>query len=205
MSIKGIVYLVANTVDNKQYVGSTIERKEKRFRKHRLLARHGATTDLHVHMREVGIEYFGIMALEIYECETTSQLRQKEEFWRQKLKPELNCQVCYATDEHKKLRQRKYQATHEYKTKQKEYKRRWLEKRPDFYKKQYQTKKAKPGYKAMRADAGRKYRASKKNVKCTCGTISAFHNRLRHLKSKQHQSWAAQNPEVTAVFTEIEE
>ena len=107
-TIKGIIYKVANSIDDKIYVGSTKESKEKRFRKHRLLAKHGAMTDLHVHMRELGIDYFGIMALEVYECGSLQQLRQREEFWRQKLEPELNCQVCYATDEHKRLRQNEY-------------------------------------------------------------------------------------------------
>ena len=74
-----------------------------------------------------------------------------------------------------------------------------LEKHPEFYKKQYQTRKVKAGYKAMRRLACKKYRAGKGKVKCTCGTITAFDNRLRHLKSKQHQSWAAQNPDVTAL------
>ena len=131
--IIGIIYIIVNSVDGKRYVGSTIQSKEQRFRKHRLLAKHGAMTDLHVHMRNIGIEYFGVMALEIYKCESLKQLRQREEYWRQKLQPELNCQVCYATDEHKRLRRANYQKTRQY---------------PEGYHAAcYARRKAQPGYK----------------------------------------------------------
>lgn len=65
----GRIYIIKNTVNDKVYIGQTINTVENRFYAHKLNAKEGAKTKLYKAMYSIGIEKFYIDTL--VECETT--------------------------------------------------------------------------------------------------------------------------------------
>ena len=64
------VYKIINDVDNKIYVGETMQSLDDRYKKHLENVKYGSTMLLHEHMRLLGIEHFRIeMVMYIPELE----------------------------------------------------------------------------------------------------------------------------------------
>lgn len=99
-----------------------------------------------------------MMPLEEYPCENSIQQRIREQYWIDKLKPELNCNVAYHTEEtlkeKRKQKDANYYAIHkdsdEYKAKQKK-----------SYSKYYETHKGTVEYNAKQAERQQAYRQRK--------------------------------------------
>ena len=71
---------ITNNINNKVYIGQTIDSLEKRFYKHCWEAQHSndRTSPLHQAMRKYGIQNFTIVVIE--ECEN-SNLNNREKYW----------------------------------------------------------------------------------------------------------------------------
>ncbi len=62
---------------------------------------------LYNYMRELGVEHFKIELIEIYRCETRNELCIREQYWIDKLKPELNMFRAIADPNYEKTRRNK--------------------------------------------------------------------------------------------------
>lgn len=81
----GIIYVITNDINNKQYVGQTIIPLEKRFQRHILDAKRNVPGTIHHFQRAIqkyGEEHFFIQVLE--EC-PDENLNEKEKYWINKL------------------------------------------------------------------------------------------------------------------------
>jgi group I intron endonuclease len=87
----GRVYKIYNTADmNKIYVGSSKQTLTKRLAEHKSCAKLGRTSKIYNYIREKNYENFRIVLLEEMKYNDKSQLREREDFYINQLKPELN-------------------------------------------------------------------------------------------------------------------
>lgn len=87
--MKGEIYVIFNSVNNKPYVGITIQGYLKRFKKHKECAKRGVDYALYRAMRKYGIEKFWVDLIETVEAKTDSEflekLNEREKFWIKEL------------------------------------------------------------------------------------------------------------------------
>ena len=80
------IYIITNKINNKQYIGQTVNKITKRFSQHKHasynLNHKDANTPLHQAIRKYGIENFDIEKLE--EC-SQEELNEREIYWIKKL------------------------------------------------------------------------------------------------------------------------
>lgn len=81
ISMHASIYLMSNTVNDKQYIGSTTEPIKRRLQKHQSAARKGESSKLYVAMKEIGHEKFYVELLEVGEYESLDDLSNAEHFW----------------------------------------------------------------------------------------------------------------------------
>jgi group I intron endonuclease len=90
----GKIYKLINTENNQIYVGSSnYQHLSSRMNIHRQMCKDTSgrrNSKLYIHMREIGIEKFKIELIEKYICETKQQLVEREQYWIEQLKPQLN-------------------------------------------------------------------------------------------------------------------
>ena len=87
----GKIYKISGL--NKSYVGSTTKdlKHSLQIHFHNCLDTTGRRdSTLYKFIRENGTEHFIIELVEEYTCETTKELRTREQYWLDELKPELN-------------------------------------------------------------------------------------------------------------------
>lgn len=77
--MKGCIYIIRNKINDKIYIGQTIQNVSTRFRQHLKAAKSGSSQYLHKAMRRYGFENFFIETLEDNVDEQL--LNQKEEFY----------------------------------------------------------------------------------------------------------------------------
>ena len=75
----GRVYKISNDIDDLLYVGSTTTALSKRMWKHRDNTKLGKQSCIYKHMREIGVEHFKIVLLEMHENITKEELRAIED------------------------------------------------------------------------------------------------------------------------------
>lgn len=75
---KGKMYIIRNSVNDKVYVGSTIQPLSQRMAKHRCDGNKEKDTKIYQAMAELGIEKFHIELLENFPCKSIEELRQRE-------------------------------------------------------------------------------------------------------------------------------
>jgi group I intron endonuclease len=110
---KGKIYRLINDIDpNEIYIGSTCLDLSKRLFNHRAYARLNKKSKIYQRMKDVGIDHFKIVLVEEYPCENKMQLVQREQYYIDLLKPNLNSRWAYATDEQKKDRKNDHQKNH---------------------------------------------------------------------------------------------
>lgn len=85
--MKGIVYLIVNSVNQKKYVGMTKCGMERRLRQHWVVSQKRQTTILSKALAKYGLDAFSISVLEEVEL---CDLREREKFYIKQLKPEYN-------------------------------------------------------------------------------------------------------------------
>jgi hypothetical protein len=90
----GKVYKIVNMVDDEIYVGSTCYSLTKRMSMHKRDAQTSKMAKVHVKMRNIGIENFKIILIELYPCSNRDELTMREEEFRVNLRATLNTVSC---------------------------------------------------------------------------------------------------------------
>lgn len=92
--MKGEIYVIFNSVNNKPYIGITIQGYLKRFRKHKECSKRGVDYALYRAMRKYGEEKFWIDLIETIEESSESKLldklNEREKFWIKELDSKKN-------------------------------------------------------------------------------------------------------------------
>ena len=90
----GKIYKLINTENDKIYIGSSNNQYlSQRMNLHNQICKDTSgrrNSKLYIFMREIGIEKFKIELIEKYICETKQQLIEREQYWIELLKPQLN-------------------------------------------------------------------------------------------------------------------
>jgi len=90
----GKIYKLINDLNDKIYIGSSnYQYLSVRLNGHRQSCKNETgrrDSKLYKYMREIGAEHFQIELIEEYVCETKQQLCEREQYWIEQLKPELN-------------------------------------------------------------------------------------------------------------------
>lgn len=85
--MSAIIYLITNTLNNKQYVGKTILGLDARWSSHRASANGGSSYYFHRAIRKYGPDVFDC---EVLEEATDDTLDDRERYWIAELKPAYN-------------------------------------------------------------------------------------------------------------------
>lgn len=104
----GKIYKMTNRIDDQIYVGSTCQYLKYRLCGHKCKAKDGNSSKLYHLMRTYGIENFEIVLIESYECENLKELRRREQYYIDLLKPTLNTMKALIEDEERARVQREY-------------------------------------------------------------------------------------------------
>ena len=163
----GKIYRIWNLLNDKFYVGSTVQPLHKRMIGHRSDAgRHKCSNvKLFEEMNTLGYEHFKIELIEYYPCQTKDELTRREGEVIRELKPDLNMQIAgrttkeWVNDNRDHVRQKRkeyYEINKECVTaKQKEYNDKHREQLLNYTKQWYEANKMK-----MKADFKSKYEAN---------------------------------------------
>lgn len=109
----GKIYKIVNTINDDIYIGSTCDKLCKRMVAHRAVAKsYEGNSNVHITMRELGVDNFKIILIESYPCESTEQLRSREDYWIKEMKAKLNIRRAFLTEE--ETRQQHVQSAKQY-------------------------------------------------------------------------------------------
>jgi group I intron endonuclease len=98
---KGKVYKMCSEIDNKIYIGSTIQFLKKRFDSHKNKAKTG-TSIVYIHFNIIEWHNVKIELIEEYPCANKKELVKREQHYIDLLKPELNTLSAYTFCPHNK-------------------------------------------------------------------------------------------------------
>ncbi len=87
------IYKIINDINNDIYIGSTIQKLNKRMQGHRSHSRNEErrpNAKLYKLMRELGCDHFKIILIESFNCKNKEELIAREQNHIDLLKPELN-------------------------------------------------------------------------------------------------------------------
>lgn len=171
------------------YVGSTTN-FAKRKNGHKSVCHNETSKNHHDKVYQTIREHGGwinwdMKPLEEFHCENKTQQVIREQYWIDRLKPEMNCYKAYQP-----LERTEYI---------KEYHQKNAEKISEYHK-EYQLENAesisekKKSYRLINADKIKKQNNAK--YTCCCGTINLHINKARHERSMKHQSFIAPTPSV---------
>ena len=93
------VYKLVNTVDDKIYIGSTSQPLCKRLMDHKYDAKNRPLPS-HRYFNTIGWDKVRIVLIENVECLDKKQLIQREQYWIDTMKPELNKWSAYTNCTH---------------------------------------------------------------------------------------------------------
>jgi len=191
----GFVYKIWNDVDDKFYIGSTVQGLNARFQghkdKHKIETIKNYNCSLFKHYRELGFDKFHIQCLETYEYEDLKDLRLKEQEYCNNLKPVLNSQRAsranmtkkeiYKEGNDKAISNRTPDQVEHHKQRVKKWHTENKEKVKKYKAELFQRKKAELQAKA----------AASPQVTCECGSMFKQMNKSVHIKSVKHKNWLA--------------
>lgn len=186
------IYKIVNSKSNSIYIGSTTQSLARRMSVHRAFARHEykcGCKKLARHMQKYGVQNFRIVLIETYPCKNKDELRAREEYWIEKLKPELNIVSAYLTKEKKKENWQKYYKQHSKKIKKRS--KQWYQDNKEYAKERDSIYREKNKDKILERE--------EQIICCTCGFFCSYKNYARHVKSKMHFEFLELNkhPEQT--------
>jgi hypothetical protein len=202
---KGKIYVIRNYINDKEYVGSTVETLPQRYSKHGTSNKE-ANCALWKAMKELGRENFYIELIENYPCNSKQELNAREGYWiRQKdtYKNGYNINIAGRTVEEwrKENRDNILTKKREYHFKNRE---QMLLKQREYCKNAYATDKHKVLQRCekyrnnnrdlIRERSRQKYELNKEKelarfkvkVTCECGKEVNKYNLRNHQKSQQH-------------------
>lgn len=194
----GKIYKIVNTVDDKIYVGSTTLSLTKRFKLHKNPNQKWFCC-CYEHFINVGFNNVDIELIEDYPCDTKKELLEREKYFINELKSELNIQSPILSDKEKKEYQVKYRTDN--KDKLNKQKMDWAKKNKDKVNKSNReyVENNKDKVKASKqkwneankdklAEIKKKYEVevASKPYTCVCGATFGRRSLTRHMKSKKH-------------------
>jgi group I intron endonuclease len=95
---RGKIYKLVNNVDEEIYIGSTIENLANRKCKHACDAKRRIQQKIYQHLNKIGWSNVKIILIENYACHSINELRARERYWIDELKPSLNKQTPLKTN-----------------------------------------------------------------------------------------------------------
>ena len=99
----GKIYKIVNDNTDDIYVGSTTIQLSHRFQAHKNKAEKVPTRKLYKFINDNdGFDNFRIILIENFACNNREELLQREQYYKDLLKPSLNTYNCYGTDEDKR-------------------------------------------------------------------------------------------------------
>jgi group I intron endonuclease len=105
---KGKIYKIVNGINDDIYIGSTVKQLSNRMSGHRSMAKLFPDRKVYITMNEIGISHFKIILVEEYKCDNIDQLRAREDYFIQLMKPNLNTYAAILNEETDKERKRQY-------------------------------------------------------------------------------------------------
>ena len=189
----GKIYKLVNDINDNFYVGSTVNSLAKRKYWHKskgtMVPRVKAIYDA------IGWNQLKIVLVESYPCDSNDELRQRERFWYDELKPDLNRQRPWVGLEERKLekKQRNEQYCEANKDKIQQYKKGYRDNNIDKIKqvkKQYYVNNKdaiNDKVKQYRKDNVDKIKQRQKQpTECPCGSTLQKNGLSKHLQSAKH-------------------
>ena len=166
----GYIYKIVNDIDNSFYIGSTWNKLNLRYNSHTSDCNNGSECKVHQKMRDIGINHCRIELIERVEVKDRKERLQIEQKYITELKPDLNVNKAFLTEEEhleqgRKLA-KKYYETH--KEKKKKYYKDHIDHIKEYYgkhktkTKEYQIK-YREDHKDRLKEYQTKYRAEHKN------------------------------------------
>lgn len=185
---RGKIYRVKSLLKHRSYVGSTCRSILARWTNHRsdakrLWDKHNVS--LWKAMHKHGADKFKIVLLENYPCDNRKQLRKREQWWINKLKPYYNDKSAYISTKDKAQKYRDLARTYykEHRGAKLKQMRKYMENHRKEYK-EWQLQYYKKNINKIR-DYGDFYRENR--VRCKCGqlTINLEKHELSHLHKRR--------------------
>jgi group I intron endonuclease len=105
---RGKIYRLVNDIDDDFYVGSTCESLSKRKAKHKGDAKRRVDSKMYKYLNQVGWGNVHIVLIEQHPCNNVEELRARERYWIDELKPSLNKAIPLRTIEEHKQQKKEY-------------------------------------------------------------------------------------------------
>lgn len=120
-----------------------------------------------------------MVEIEKYPCNSSTEARIREEYWRETLQANLNMIRAYRSEEINKIYQKQYREEHkdEMKKYHKQYHQEHSEKILQTVKQYYQD------------NIDKIKKKHSESFECNCGVTYTYRNKARHERSPQHQDW----------------
>lgn len=107
------IYKIINTINDEIYIGSTVKQLSNRMAGHRTCAKDlTKKSRIYTTMRLNGITNYSIILVESFNCNNKEELRQREDYYIQLLKPHLNMNNAVRNKEECKADQKIYMKTY---------------------------------------------------------------------------------------------
>ena len=185
----GKIYKLINTENDKIYIGSSNNQYlSQRMNLHNQICKDTSgrrNSKLYIFMREIGIEKFKIELIEKYVCETKQQLVEREQYWIEQLKPELNTIRAIANPNYDKECRDKKERSDRSKAFYHSHKEEVLEKMKEY--REENKDKIKERKSKYREENKEKIKEEKSiQITCDCGCIVSKGHLSRHNKSIKH-------------------
>lgn len=223
---RGKIYRLVNNVDDEFYIGSTCETLARRKAGHKKRAELKPERNIYNHFNNIGWDNVCMVLIENYPCNSIEELKARERYWIEILKPSLNKQLPlrskkeyyeknkdkikqYMTEyqEQNKDTLRKYKQ--EYRQQNKEQlsqkAKEWREKNKEHktqmdkeYREKNKERKTQKDkeYYEKNKDKIKEYRCQK--IKCECGCELQKNTLSNHKKTKKHQEWLSNQPSTSS-------
>ena len=172
------------------YVGSTTNFNQRKG-SHKTSCYNETSTNNHLKVYQTIREHGGwnnwdMKPLEEFPCENKTQQVIREQYWIDKLKPEMNCRASYQTPEDVKLYNKIYNKVNAEVIK---------EQQKEWYNENSETIKVKQ---KTYHQLNKNIILEKQKIKhtCECGSIFSIGNKTIHERSMKHQSFIAPTPSI---------
>jgi len=198
---KGKIYKLVSDVNDEFYIGSTATSLAKRKYWHKTKGRQ--MPGVKAIFDEIGWDEMKIILVEEWPCENNDQLRQRERYWFDALKPTMNIRRPWVTEEerketNRKLARERYQRP-EVKQRQRERMHEWYENNKERYQRP-EVKQRQREYEQRPEVKQRKREYNNRpdqvqQIQCPCGSTVQQRCLQRHERSRKHQRWQAAQQE----------
>lgn len=190
----GRIYKLVNKVNDKIYVGSTCNSLRQRKAEHKSSSTNPKKSETYVykHLNEICWSGVEIILIESYPCKTKDELRKRERYWIDELKPELNMRLPdrskheYYIDNKNDLDAKGRAKYQENKQHVLEVTKLWFDNNKDkmlAWRKQYKQQK----------------------YHCECGTICTQGSKSSHVKTKKHHDLIARSLQESVQIRSLSE